>query len=163
MRIVHFLAPAMLGLMSVLPAHAAAISGQASDPAALYTPCTFYPQSEGCRDVYQYALRDKNPTAESVRRAFTQYARYLTPTGGGLTEDDQNFLKDNNIQVPKDLNAANRAGLHNVINDPSLRTPSERRAAVNGFLSRAVAAELYCGLNVCDAPTASAMFAQSAS
>jgi hypothetical protein len=157
MRILNFLVPAMLGLMSVLPAKAADTSGRANDLAALYTPCTFYPQGERCREVYERALQDNSPMAYSVRQAFTQYARYLKPTGAGLTEEDRKFLGDNNIEVPKDLNAESRSGLHNVINDPSLHNLPERSMAVRGFLSRAVASELYCGLNVCDARTVSAM------
>ena len=67
----------------------------------------------------------------------------------GLTPDDRKYLADNHIKLPFDLNAENLGGLHNVINDPALSNPQSREMAVQAFLSRAVQAELYCGLNGC--------------
>ena len=124
----------------------------ATNDAALYIPCSFYPQGTGCDGVYKQALHDDSPAAASVRAAFQYYARYLKPVGSGLSDDDNRYLAQNDIRVPFDLNAADTAGLHNVINDGALaKNPDERRAAVNGFIGRAVQAELYCGTNRCEA------------
>jgi len=135
---------------------APAIIAQASEskPAAstqdLYTVCAFYPKPGTCEEVYQQTMRDNSITAQAVRAEYTGYARYLNGTAA-LTETDRQFLRDNGIRVSGDLSLTNQAGLHNVINDASLRGDA-KRAAVNNFLSRAVEAELYCGLNSCNTP-----------
>lgn len=113
------------------------------------TACYFYPQGPGCEQVYQRALKDAGPVAISVRDAFEKYARYLRDQRGGLTEEDRHFLKENDITLPFELNGANQAGLHNVINDPALRNPVMRRSAVTRFIGHAVQAELYCGTTGC--------------
>ena len=49
-----------------------------------------------------------------------------------------------------DLEPEDQAGLHAVISDPTLRSNANAlQLAVNGFLGRAVQAELYCGFNTC--------------
>ena len=58
-------------------------------------------------------------------------------------------MQDNQIELPLDLNAQDLGGLHNVINDPALKDGDAKVIAVQNFLSRAVQAELYCGLNGC--------------
>jgi len=113
----------------------------------LYMMCAFYPKPGTCETVYQRAMKDTSITAEAVRAEYTGYARYLNGAGS-LTDADRQYLKDNGITVPTDLSAVNQAGLHRVINDPSLN-PDLKREAVNNFLSRAVQAELYCGFNDC--------------
>jgi hypothetical protein len=86
-----------------------------------------------------------------VKQAFESYARYLSGAGAaGLTEQDRAFLAANGMQIPDDLNAANQAGLHNVINDPALAADAQTRLrAVNNFIGRARQAELYCHFNAC--------------
>ena len=96
-------------------------------------------------------MHDNSISAEAVRDEYSGYARYLNGAAP-LTEADRQFLRDNGIRVPEDLNPANQTGLHNVINDASLSVDA-KRTAVNNFLSRAVEAEIYCGLNGCDTPT----------
>lgn len=127
-----------------------------ADTFALYTRCSFRPQGSGCAAAYQKALTETSPEAAAVRRAFHDYAHYLTPTGGGLTATDRRFLTDSAIALPQGLTREDLAGLHNVINDPALTTDkTARKAAVNNFLSRAVEAELYCDLSSCkDSPGA---------
>jgi hypothetical protein len=124
-----------------------------------YVRCSFYPQGKGWDQAYQQALHDVNPAAASVRDAFEHYARYLKPDTSGLTDNDKRYLVQNEIRTPFDLSAANLAGLHNVVNDPSLAgDPTARRLAVNGFIARAVQAELYCGTSGCqddDSPPSS--------
>ncbi len=95
-------------------------------------------------------MKDTDISAQAVRAEYTGYVRYL---GGSetLTERDRAYLKENQITVPNYLSAANQAGLHNVINDTSLKADA-KRAAVNNFLSRAVQAELYCHVNNCEGP-----------
>jgi hypothetical protein len=116
----------------------------------LYVQCSFYPQGENCDQAYQQALRDDSPAAASVRDAFHYYARYLKRGSVGLTDDDKRYLSQNEIWPPFDFDPADTAGLHYVINDPSLIQKSdERRSAVNAFIARAVQAELYCGTNQC--------------
>lgn len=114
----------------------------------LYMICAFYPKPDTCETVYQQAMKDNSISAEAVRAEYTGYARYLTGAAS-LTETDRQFLKDNGIRVPEDLSPADQAGLHNVINDVSVNG-NAKPTAVNNFLSRAVQAELYCGLNSCD-------------
>jgi hypothetical protein len=132
---------------------APAITAQATEskPAAsaqdLYPVCAFYPKPGTSEEVYRQAMRDNSISAEAVRAEYTGYARYLYGAAA-LTEADRQFLRNNGIRVPEDLNPANQAGLHNVINDASLSADA-RRVAVNNFLSRAVEAELYCGFNSC--------------
>ena len=124
----------------------------APDP---YTPCVFYPQAKTCEAVYQQALKDTSPAAQSVRESYEKYGRYVKTPAPGLTPDDRKYLADNQIELPFDLNAENLGGLHNVINDPALANPQSRETAVQAFLSRAVQAELYCGLNACTPAMAS--------
>ena len=132
------------------------ITVQASPPSAtaspqdLYMVCAFYPKPGTCEGVYRQAMRDNSISAQAVRAEYTGYARYLNGAET-LSEADRQFLKDSGIRVPQDLSPANQAGLHNVINDPSL-SGDARSAAVNNFLSRAVEAELYCGFNNCEVP-----------
>lgn len=132
------------------------ITAQASQPSAaaspqnLYMVCAFYPKPGTCEDVYRRAMRDNSISAQAVRAEYAGYARYLNGAAT-LSEADRQFLKDSGIRVPQDLSPTNQGGLHNVINDPSL-SDDAKRAAVNNFLSRAVEAEIYCGLNGCDAP-----------
>jgi hypothetical protein len=114
----------------------------------LYLLCAFYPKPGVCESVYRKAMRDSDITAEAVKAEYLGYARYLGGNGR-LNDADRQYLKDNGIQVPQDLTAANQAGLHNVIGDPTL-TADEKRAAVNNFLGRAVEAELYCSFNTCE-------------
>ena len=109
--------------------------------------CAFYPKPGTCETVYQRAMKDASIAAEAVRAEYTGYARYLDGTGS-LTDADRQYLKDNEVTLPPDLSAVNQAGLHHVINDPSL-TADVKRVDVNNFLSRAVEAELYCGFNDC--------------
>ncbi len=150
---------------TALPAFAALVvaattPAQAQTPDMnLYVQCSFYPQGKGCERIYQQALHDDGPAAIAVRDAFKYYARYLKSDSTGLTDDDKRYLAHNEIRAPFDLNTANLAGLHNVINDPDLAAdPTARRTAVNGFIARAVQAELYCGISNCqseDPPPAS--------
>jgi hypothetical protein len=129
-------------------AQPSAISAAQSAPGKdLYMVCAFYAKPGTCETVYQQAMKDTSITAEAVRAEYTGYARYLNGAGS-LTDADRQYLKDNDITVPPDLTAVNQAGLHNVINDPSL-IPHVKRVAVNNFVSRAVEAELYCGFNNC--------------
>ncbi len=114
-----------------------------------YIRCSFYPQGTGCDQVYQQARFDRSPGAASVRNAFEHYARYLKPRTSGLTDNDKLYLAQNQIRV-FDLDEGDLAGLHNVINDPDLaKDPAAKLTEVNGFIARAVQAELYCGLNQC--------------
>ncbi len=146
----------LLFFLACLPLPAVAAQEQPSkaqattDTFALYTRCSFRPQSPGCAAVYQKALTQKGPDASAVRQAFHDYARYLTPTGSGLTVTDRQFLDDSSITLPSGLTDADLAGLHNVINDPAFAAnKAARQAAVNNFLSRAVEAGLYCDLGSC--------------
>jgi len=109
--------------------------------------CAFYPNPGTCKPVYQRAMKDTSISAQAVRAEYLGYARYVNGTGS-LTDADRQYLRNNKILMPPSLNAANQAGLHNVINDTGLN-PDARRAAVNNFLSRAVEAELYCSFNDC--------------
>ena len=132
------------------------ITAQASEPNATATPqnlymvCAFYPKPGACEDVYRHAMRDNSISAQAVRAEYAGYARYLNGAAT-LNEADRQFLKDSGIRAPQNLSPANQAGLHNVINDPSL-SGDAKHAAVNNFLSRAVEAELYCGFNNCEVP-----------
>ena len=113
----------------------------------LYLLCGFYPRPGTCEKVYQQAMKDTSIAAQAVRAEYQGYARYLKGDAS-LSDADRQYLKDNGIWLPAGLTAVDQAGLHNVINDPSL-SPASRRVAVNNFLSRAVEAELYCRLNGC--------------
>jgi hypothetical protein len=141
------------GLWGVaLLAFAGAAAAQDVSP-DLYTMCAFYPQGAPCAALYQRALKESAPPASAVRQAFEGYARYLTGSGGGLSDADKAWLTANGILIPVDLNSANQGGLHNVINDPALLAkPEERLRAVNNFIGRARQAELYCHFNGCGAP-----------
>lgn len=130
-----------------VPSSAKSSAGQNRPAEDLYMLCAFYPKRGTCEPVYQQALKDNSISATAVRAEYTGYARYLNGSSP-LTEADRQYLKESGILVPNDLSAANRAGLHNVINDPAL-TADARRAAVNNFLGRAVEAELYCEFNNC--------------
>ncbi len=144
----NFWAHALPALALLLALPVAAAEAQTTDM-NLYVRCSFYPQGTGCARAYQQALRDDSPAATSVRDAFKYYVRYLKPDSAGLTDDDKRYLAQNEIRIPFDLSAANLAGLHNVINDPGLASANARRTAVNGFIARAVQAELYCGTSSC--------------
>ncbi len=130
-------------------------AGHAQVPAAdLYTLCAFYPQAAPCAALYQQVMRDTgetNPAAISVKQAFEGYGRYLSSAAtSGLSQQDRDYLIANNVRIPDDLNAANKTGLHNVINDPALQADAEARLrAVNNFIGRARQAELYCHFNSC--------------
>lgn len=117
----------------------------------LYILCAFYPKPGTCESVYHQAMKDSSVAAQAVRAEYMNYARYLTGGTATLSESDRQYLKENNIVVPRDLSVANQAGLHNVINDQSL-SADEKPMTVNSFLSRAVQAELYCGFNKCEDP-----------
>lgn len=114
---------------------------------SLYMLCAFYPQPDTCDSVYQRAMKDDDVSALAVKAEFKGYARYLRGIAP-LTDADRKYLKENNIFVPNDFGTSNLTGLHNVINDPTL-SASDRKRAVNNFLSRAVEAELYCAFNPC--------------
>ncbi|MBN9545312.1 MAG: hypothetical protein J0I19_07555 [Alphaproteobacteria bacterium] len=132
--------------LSILAGAAVSAHAQIADP---YVSCSFYPQGTGCQEVLQQALRDSSPAAASVRSAFEQYARYLSPENAGLSADDKVYLVQNGIRF-FDLEKGNLEGLHNVINDPELAKDTEaKRMAVNAFIAHAVQAELYCGRNRC--------------
>jgi hypothetical protein len=152
MRISNF----PLSLAAAIGLYAALSSIGARSQGALtpndYTHCTFDPLAPVCESVYQQALKDTNPYAVSVKNAFEVYGRYMRLPSSGLTDEDRQYLKVNNINIPDDLTAADQGGLHNVINEPALQKDSSaRQAAVNGFLSRATQVELYCALNACEA------------
>lgn len=114
----------------------------------LYIVCAFYPKPGTCESVYRKAMNDSSINAEAVKAEYMGYAKYLSGNGS-LSDADRQYIKDNAIPVPNNLTAINQTGLHNVISDPAL-TANEKRAAVNNFLSRAIEAELYCGLNSCE-------------
>jgi hypothetical protein len=141
------------------PSSVGSSAAEAQPTDNLYMLCAFYPKQGTCEAVYQRALKDNSISAEAVRAEYTGYARYLNGNSP-LTEADRQYLKDNAIRMPYDLSAANQAGLHNVINDPSLDAEA-KRAAVNNFLSRAVEAELYCGFNTCEVSGGAALAANS--
>jgi hypothetical protein len=129
---------------------AATTAAEAQSDINLYVRCSFYPQGKGCDQAYQQARRDPSPSAVSVREAFEHYLHYLKPATSVLTDGDKRYLVQNEIRAPFELRAADLAGLHNVINDPSLANdPAAKRLAVNGFIARAVQAELYCGADGC--------------
>jgi len=123
------------------------LNGQEKPQDSLYVLCSFYPKPGACERVYQQAMRDNSIASQAVRAEYTGYVRYLHGTGL-LTEADKQYLRTNNIRLPRELSPANQAGLHNVIHDASLNAQS-RPMAVNNFLSRAVQAEIYCVLNSC--------------
>jgi len=115
-----------------------------------HTACYFRPQAPACETLIRG--QDDSPAAEGVKASYQAYGRYLKNPSGGLTIQDRTYLKDNDIALPEMLGPANQSGLHAVINDPALAgDPDTRRHAVNNFLRHAVAAELYCGFNICEA------------
>ena len=159
-RVHSFILGALAAALSLAPAAAEelakadlppTITPQATElkPAAsardLYMVCAFYPKPGTCEEVYRQAIHDNSISAKAVRSEYTGYARYLSGAAP-LNEADRQFLRDDGIRVPEDLNPANQDGLHNVINDASLSADA-RRVAVNNFLSRAVEAEIYRELN----------------
>lgn len=147
------LAAALMGLCPL------AAAGAPTDTASLeaqYIHCSFRPQDAGCAEAHQAALKNDDPAAQSVRDAFTDYGRYLAMPAASLTDQDRAYLKDNNIALPADLDAANLSGLHHVIGDRALSGEARRMAVVN-YLSRAVEAELYCAFNACGKPGGEAM------
>ena len=113
-----------------------------------YLLCSFYPKSGTCDDVYNRALRDDSILSQAAKNEYLGYARYLRGASD-LSDSDRQFLKENGVRMPDDLSVINQAGLHNVINDPALKSLSERLSAVNNFLIRADSAELYCHFNDC--------------
>jgi hypothetical protein len=149
MRISRLSAVALLGL--VLAGGAGAQSAGGTVAPETYTLCAFYPQGAPCAALYQQVLKNSGPPpALAVKQAFEGYARYLQmPSGApspGLTDLDRQYLAAAGMAVPEDLNTANRAGLHNVINDPALAGEVKQRA-VSNFIGRARQAELYCHFN----------------
>jgi hypothetical protein len=152
MRISRF----FLAFVAACPAlFAGAAEAQSAD---VYTMCAFYPQGEPCAALYQQVLKNSEPPpAFAVKQAFEGYARYLETSSGapaqGLTDQDRQYLAANSMAVPDDLNAANQAGLHNVINDAALTGDAKQRA-VSNFIGRARQAELYCHFNSCGTPSA---------
>lgn len=127
------------------------VAGQAqaesNDP---YTACALRPQAPACAMVYHQALKNDVPGAIAVRQAFDHYARYVESPSSGLTQADRRYLKDNQIDMPPNLNSKDLNGVHNVIHDPALQSdPDAKRGAVNNFISRALQAELYCDFNTC--------------
>jgi hypothetical protein len=126
---------------------------RAQSPNRLYMLCTFYPKPGTCEAAYRHAMHDNAIAAQAVRAEYAGYARYLNGSAS-LTDADRQYLKDENIPMPSGLDAANLAGLHNVINDAAL-TGNAKRAAINNFLGRAVEAQLYCGFNDCKGPATS--------
>jgi hypothetical protein len=125
--------------------------GSAAAQSDLYTLCAFYPQGTPCEGVYRQSLTDTAPPAQAVQQAWLGYARYLKNAAPGLTDQDREFLRQNAIQLPADLSAADLGGLHNVIADPGLKTADDKRQAVNNFINRALEAEIYCGFHNCKA------------
>ena len=113
------------------------------------TFCAFRPQSESCQAIYQHSLGDPAPTAVSVKDAFENYGRYVRAAKGPLTDEDRRYLAANNIALPPDLNAEDAAGLHELIHENSQNGSVASIRAINGFISRAVQAELYCYFNTC--------------
>jgi hypothetical protein len=150
---IRFAALVSAGLLMVAGVAGAQTPAQPPMPstAELYTLCAFYPQAAPCGALYRQSLRETTPPAQAVKQAFEGYARYLTPADSpGLTGQDRQYLTANGVQIPADLNAANQAGLHNVIGDPALQADAQARLrAVNNFIGRARQAELYCHFNAC--------------
>jgi hypothetical protein len=140
-------------LRLALLAFAATVAGsaQAADTAPTlqqrYSLCTFAPTPGKCTDVYREALHSSTLAAGAVRDAYNAYARYLTAGAGHLTSSDTSFLKSARIDVPRDLTAVQINGLHNVLNDPSIK---DRGDAANNFIVRAEEANIYCGMNACN-------------
>jgi hypothetical protein len=129
-------------------AGASAVLAQATE-ADRYTYCAFRPQASSCEAVYRHALTDPTPAADAVKAAFEGYGRYVRNANGVLTDDDRRYLVTSGIQLP-DLTPQDQAGLHWVINDPSVQQNADaKRVAVINFLGRAVQAELYCNFNNC--------------
>jgi hypothetical protein len=120
----------------------------------LYQVCAFYPKPGTCEVVYLRALRDGSVAAQSVKAEYSGYARYLHGRAG-LTDADRQFLRSNAIPLPSDLSPLDRAGLHNLLNQPGLDAQA-RRLAANNFLGRAVEARLYCDFNDCGEDTEAA-------
>jgi hypothetical protein len=128
---------------------AAAQTPNPSPSADRYVQCNFRPQAQGCETLWQSAQED-DPASQSVKAAYEGYGRYLSAPVAALTDEDRRYLTSNAIRLPDDLSSADLSGLHHVINDPALaKDEMARRTAVNNFLTRAVAAELYCGFNAC--------------
>ena len=151
MRNNAFLAASVVAVLCAgFSAHGA--NAQQADPGSpdTYVQCTFHPEAGKCEALWKSAGSD--PASQSVKAAYEGYARYLGAPAATLTDEDRRYLHDNAIRVPDDLSNADVSGLHYVINDPALaKDDVARRIAVNNFLTRAVAAELYCGFNTCGA------------
>jgi hypothetical protein len=115
-----------------------------------YVLCSFRPQTPSCERVYQLALHDQSPSANSVAAAFEGYGRYVRNAIGPLTDEDRRYLAASDIRLP-DLTPEDQAGLHALLSDPALqKDAAARRVAANNFISRAVQAELYCAFNSCN-------------
>jgi hypothetical protein len=116
-----------------------------------YVQCSFRPQTNGCDTLWKNG-DDGNPASQSVKAAYDGYGRYLRDPAANLTDEDRRYLTNNTIRLPDELTGADLSGLHHVINDPALtKDEAARLSAVNNFLNRAVAAQLYCGFNACGA------------
>jgi hypothetical protein len=116
-----------------------------------YVKCNFRPQGDDCESLWRKG-GNSDPAAESVKGAYLSYGRYLRAPAAALTDEDRRYLIGNDIKLPDDLSSADLSGLHYVINDPALgKDEAAWRRAVNGFITRAVEAELYCGFNGCGA------------
>jgi hypothetical protein len=137
----------------VIFCNGAAARAQTAGDSANYILCAFYPAAAACPNVYQEALKSDGPAAAAVKAAYQAYGKYLKLGGQGLDATDRKFLHDNQIDLPPDLSAADLAGLHNLIQDPSLAGDARRIAAIN-YLNRAVEAELFCHFNNCGAGAA---------
>ena len=108
-------------------------------------------------------MHNNAPVAEAIREAYERYARYLNDGENTLTATDRQYLKGLEIDLPDDLDPVQQSGLHNVINDPSLRPQADdRKAAVINFILRAEEANLYCGQNICPPDSAVAHSEDSA-
>ena len=153
----HFCSPVLaVALIGLWPLAAAGAPADTASLETQYIHCSFRPQDAGCAEAHQAALKDESPAAQSVRDAFTYYARYLAMPAASLTDGDRAYLKADGIALPADLDASNLSGLHHVIVDQALSGEARHMAVVN-YLSRAVQAELYCAFNACGKEDGEAM------
>ena len=117
--------------------------------------CIFAPDPVKCEPVYRNALKDPSPESTSVRESYEHYAKYLKDPHNTLSDADRQFIKANAIQMPDDLTPAQLSGLHAVINDRVTGGAEDRKAAVVNYLLRAGEANIYCGIESCNAGNAS--------